>query len=222
MNQITNPRATEILGELGLTLDEQGPKINFYDAENCYIHHTRMPVALTGYALVSPTFARGRFPKTSIVDLVNKRPALDDGEAIALAALCGVHVCGPFWSNGGPFGEHLWDVIDRYDLGALFQRVPKWHTAAGAHYEMRPCGYDWDGDYSEVPEELTQWRSAYKKLPLARQLMAATILHLYNSTPQPWMLRAPKPPHATDAIIALRDGGLLQDWARLVALYPAW
>lgn len=50
-----------------------------------------------------------------------------------------------------------------------------------------------------------------------------TILHLYlQRKDTTWMLRVPKKWHASDAIDALREHGMLHDWAKLVALYPGW
>jgi len=52
----------ELLDRLGLAIGaSQVEIVDFKQAESCYIHHTQVPVALTGYALVSPAFARGRF-----------------------------------------------------------------------------------------------------------------------------------------------------------------
>ena len=65
-----------LLDDLGLAMGvRQVEIIDFKQAEHCYIHHTLTPVAVVGYTLVSPTFARGRFPKWSFIDLIQKRPS---------------------------------------------------------------------------------------------------------------------------------------------------
>jgi hypothetical protein len=69
-----NSEVGRLLDEIGLAIGaSQVELIDFQLASSCYIHHTRVPVALIGYALVSPEFARGRFPKFSFLDLIKKR-----------------------------------------------------------------------------------------------------------------------------------------------------
>ena len=217
----------ELLDELGLAIGtSQVEIIDSRQAESCYIHHARVPVALTGYALVSPALARGRFPGFSFVDLIHKRPSMDEIEVCAFAAICGAEVTPPFWGNPEPFGAHLWHVIGRYGLDPFFERVAERHRYGnhGDHFLMRPRGFDWsDPDQSEIPGALAKWRSDYKKLPPARQLMVATILQLYlQDDDSCWMARVPKKWHASKGIEILKKEGALQDWVRLYALYPGW
>ena len=214
-----------LLDELGLAMGlHQVELIDFKQAEKCYVHHTRVPVAVVGYAIVSSTFAHGRFPKFSFIDLIQKRPSMDEREVCALAAICKVDVKPPFWGNPAPFGAHLWNVIDRYELGAFFERVDRRYGSAGDHYLMRPRGFDWsDPDNPEQPEVLQKWRSNYKKLPAVRQLLVATVLQLYRQgDDRYWMVRVPKKWSAAQGIEILHNQGALADWARLYALYPGW
>lgn len=221
-----NTAVANLLDEMGLAIGaSQVEIIDFRQAESCYVHHTRVPVALAAYALVSPTFARGRFPKLSFLDLIRKCPAMDETESSALAAVCGAEVAPPFWGNPEPFGKHLWDVIARYDLGAFFERVERRYGSVGDHYLMRPRGFDWsDPEQPEIPGALAKWRSDYKALQPVRQLMVATVLQLYRQGDDPyWMVRVPKKWHASEGIAVLHGhGGALVDWARLYALYPGW
>lgn len=219
------PDVAELLDELGLAIGvHQVEIIDFKQAESCYIHHTQVPVALAGYAIVSQAFARGRFPKYSFIDMIQKRPSMDEREACALAAVCGAEVVPPFWGNPEQFGNHLWDIIGHYDLDPFFERVDRRYGSAGDHYLMRPRGFDWtDADQPEIPGVLAKWRSDYKKVPPVQQLMAATVLQLYRQGDDPyWMVRVPKKWHASEGIEILRDQGALSDWARLYALYPGW
>lgn len=215
----------ELLDELGLAIGAlQVEIVDFKQAEACYVHHTRVPVAVAGFAMVSPAFARGRFPKYSFLDLIQKRPSMDETEACALAAVCGAKVSPPFWGNPEPFGNHLWNVIARYQLEPYFERVAKRYGSVGEHYLMRPRGFDWNNpDQPEIPGALAKWRVDYKRLPPARQLMVATILQLYRQGDDPyWMVRVPKKWHASEGVEILHASGALQDWARLYALYPGW
>lgn len=211
----------ELLDDLGLAIGaHQVEIIDFKQAESCYVHHTQMPVAVVGYAYVSPAFAQGRFPKFSFLDLIAKRPSMDERETCALAAICGAEVTPPFWGNPAPFGNHLWAVIERYNLGDFFERLdPKnAYGKGGDHYLMRPRG---SGD-EDAEEILKMWRAEYKKLPEFRQLMVATIIRLYNSNEKRWLVRVPKKWHAAEGITILRERGALADWAKLYALYPGW
>lgn len=220
-----NQEVAELLDELGLAMGpHQVEIIDFKQAESCYIHHTRAPVALTGYALVSPVFARGRFPEFSFLNLIAKRPSMDEREVCTLAAICDAEATPPFWGNPGPFGKQLWDIIDRYELGSFFDRLdPKdAYGSGGDHYLMRPRGSNWEIADADTESTLKKWRADYKKLPVVKQLMVATIIRLYNSNEDRWLVRVPKKWHAAEGIEILHAEGALSDWARLYALYPGW
>jgi hypothetical protein len=216
--------AHRLLDSFGLAIGVHKVEIIDFDlAGHCHIHHTQLPIALVGYALVSPAFARGRFPEFSFIDLIRKRPSMDETEVIALAEVCRIAVQPPFWSNPGPFSDHLWDVIDRYALWPFFVRVDR-HFGAGGHYAMRPRGFDWSlPDQPELVGALAQWRKDYKGIPPAMQLMVATILQLYlQDEDRVWMVRVPKKWHAAEGIEILEHAGFLRDWAKLYVLYPGW
>ena len=220
-----DPTVARLLDALGLALSANHVElVDFHLAETAYIHHTQVPVAAVGYALVSPVFAKGRFPQLSFIDLIRKRPSMDEIEACALAAVCGVAVEPPFWSNPDPFGLHLWAMIERYELGAFFERVDRPYGNRGEHYLMRPRGLDWTAiDNPEIPGALSAWRAEYRQLPPFRQVLVATILQLYlQQDDSIWMVRVPKKWHAAEGVALLKASGALEDWARLVALYPGW
>jgi hypothetical protein len=222
---IPTKEVSELLDQLGLAIGaSQVEIIDFKQAESGYVHHTQTPVALTGYALVSPAFARGRFPKVSFLDLIAKRPSMDDREVCALTAICRAEAAPPFWGNPEPFGRQLWNMIERYNLSDFFERLdPKsGYGSGGEHYLMRPIGSNWRNDEDNVDAELKKWRSDYKKLPEYRMLLVATIIRLYNSDENRWLVRVPKKWHAAEGIEILRNQGALADWARLYALYPGW
>lgn len=214
-----------LLDSLGLAIGAQQVEIiDFKQAEQCYVHHTQTPVAVVGYTLVSPAFAKGRFPKFSFIDLIQKRPSMDEREACALAAICGADVTPPFWGNPRPFGEQVWYIIERYELDAFFERVTKRYGSEGDHFFMRPRGFDWNNPgWPEILDDLKKWRSDYKKLNPVRQLMVATVLQLYRQGDDPyWMVRVPKKWSAAEGIEILHAHGALEDWARLYALYSGW
>lgn len=217
--------SAQLLDSLGLAIGSHGVEIvDFVQAEKGYVHHTRVPIAVAGYAVVSPVFARGRFPKVTFIDLIHKRPSMDELEATALAAVCGVQVVPPFYGNPRPFGDHLWTLISKYDLGAFFERVETRYGSVGDHYLMRPRGFVWsDPDQPEIEGALKQWRGDYKLLSTVRQLMVATILQLYRQGDDPyWMVRVPKKWDAAEGIETLHTNGALGDWGKLMVLYPGW
>ncbi|NHQ86845.1 hypothetical protein HA050_12020 [Iodobacter sp. HSC-16F04] len=215
----------KILDQFGLVIGLGGQTeiVDFYLAGECYVHHSSMPTALAGFTMVSPEFALGRFPKVSFIDFIQKRPAMDEREILAFAAVCGIDVSPPFWSNPEPFAKHLWDVIARHQLDVFFERV-EGDSRLGDHYCMRPRGGNWtDPDQPELPNVLSQWRAEFRLLSLTKQLMVATILQLYRQGPDHyWMVRVPKKWHACEGINELKKSDALGDWARLYALYPGW
>lgn len=77
----------ELLDRLGLAIGaSQVEIVDFKQAESCYIHHTQVPVALTGYALVSPAFARGRFPRLSLE--LRQRTIVGGGRNLPVEVAC--------------------------------------------------------------------------------------------------------------------------------------
>src|SRR6516165_6498381 len=132
-----------LLEALGMELSAGGLLVmtDFAKAESAYIHHSRMPVAVVAMALASPTFARGRFPKLRLVDVVAKAPSMDSIEQRGLATVCGANIDGlPEGSGRAPaFAAHLLDVIARYALNAFLTRVP---DRAVNGIDVRPRGID--------------------------------------------------------------------------------
>jgi hypothetical protein len=90
-------------------------------------------------AVASPVFARGRFPKLRLVDVVAKAPAMDGRQMRALATV-GASVDGlPEGSGRAPaFAAHLLDVIARHELEAFF------HTRARPGREWPRCAPAWN------------------------------------------------------------------------------
>ncbi len=201
------PEVAELLASFGIEIAPGGIVVmaDIAKAEKAHVHHSTEPVAAAAFAVVSPTFAKGRFPKYQLVDLVTKRPSMDEREATALAAVCGATVSPPYWARSEPFAAQLINVIDAHDLWLFYRR-----TEQGEH-GVRPS------------DDVQAWRRGYRELPPARQMMCATIMWLYRGHPdKTWLDRLPWRWLAADAIGELRAAGTLEDWGRLVALYPGW
>lgn len=117
-------KAMALLHQLGV--HEESPGIwafsDVQTASHGYLHHSHKPVALVAYATINPTFAAGRFPDYTLINLVEKMPFLDGIEYTALAFLCGIPV--PIYPSaeqrGEVFGEVAWDIVHQYALGACF------------------------------------------------------------------------------------------------------
>lgn len=210
----------KLLDSLGLSLPAPGrPEIiDFTQAETCHVHHSQVPTATVGYALVSPTFARGRFPKFTFVSMMDKRSAMDEIEVCAVADMCGADVTPRFYGNARPFRDQLFAIIDKYELWGFFERNE--YGQRGTPFEIQPIGSREEAN----SDALKKWRSEFKKLPEVRQMMVLSILGLYNARAcnEHWLWRMPKPWHAADGIQILREHDALVDWAVLFATYPGW
>jgi len=211
------------LEQFGLAIGANGVEIvDFTEVDTCHVHHTQETVVATGYALVSPTIARGKFPNLSFLALVAKRLQMDQIEVSSFAAICGIEALAAQATKEPLFSEHLWKMIEVYDLGAFFENVKE---GGRGHYAMRPRGRDWSQpDWPEIPGAIAQWRKAYKQLPAIKQILVTTIMTLYRGMKdETWMVRVPKQWHAAEAIEILRENeAVFKDWARLYVLYPGW
>jgi hypothetical protein len=217
-----SPTTTRLLAQFGVEMAPGGLLVmaDLNRAERCYVHDAYMPVAAAAFSSISPAFARGRFPGYGLGDLVWTRPSMDTTGAIALAEICGVIIQRPIWKNPEPFSDHLYELMERRCVGRFFFKHPR--PRREGHYAIRPRAYS-IVDESIMPEEMTAWRKDYRALPAPEQMLIASVLWLYRGgNDKTWMARLPKAWHAADALVALRAAGLIEDWAKLVALYPGW
>ncbi|CAA7621091.1 hypothetical protein [Magnetospirillum sp. UT-4] len=210
----------DILAEFGIELQDDG-SLEFTDmslAETAYVHHSRMPVALAAIAAISPAFARGRFPKTRLVDLVAKRPHMDEDEAMALAAIGGAKVEPPFWSNRGPFAAHLAQLCNRHQLWGCFYFEPDQPKRLET---FRPLGY---AEGAQGDRDMQAFKAAIKGMSDLQRMLVATIVTLYRGAAddKTWLGRWSNW-HAAEALPVIRaDDQARADWHQLVALYPGW
>lgn len=184
MNILNNQsvEAITLLRELGV--HKVSPSIwAFTDIETAshgYVHHSRQPVALAAYTAIDTTFAAGRFPGYTLIDLVEKIPCLDGTEYAALAMVC--HMSAPIYPSaeqrGERFGAVAWEIIEQYGLQQCFTRCNP-YGSQGIHYTIRPCGFDHDRS-EPLPEALRAMRSSYRRMTTVQQVMVLTLLHLYS------------------------------------------
>jgi len=216
----------EKLASIGIEIDASGVVL-FSDldrATSCYVHHSSKPTALAAFSMISPVFARGRFPNYTLIELLRKRPSMDEVEILAFQAVCGAALELPEGAGGIKFFTHLVKVIDEHALWDFFALIPNRRRPMEDHHCVRPIGFDFSlPDQPEVPGALSEWRAKYRQLSTLRQILVATVLTLYLTRDDKyWMVRVPKSWHAADAINLLRNESCLSDWARLVGLYPGW
>src|SRR5262249_41934240 len=151
-----------LLESFGIELSAGGLLVmtDFAKAERAYIHHSAVQVAVVAMTVVSPVFARGRFPKLHLVDVAAKAPAMDEGQKHALATVCGASIEGVVEGLGRApaFAAHLLEVIARYDLDAFFMRDPSLSVSG---IDVRPRGVNYRTD--EVDKDaMAEWRRAFK------------------------------------------------------------
>jgi hypothetical protein len=146
MQAKANTRAAEtaaLLETFGMELSAGDLVVmtDFAKAESAYIHHSTVPLAVVAMAVVSPTFARGRFPKLRLVDVVAKVPSMDGREMRALATVCGANIDGLPEGSGRAhaFAAHLVVVIAKHELDAFFLRDPALSING---IDVRPREYD--------------------------------------------------------------------------------
>jgi hypothetical protein len=73
------------------------------------------------------------------------------------------------------------------------------------------------------PEEMARWRADFRAMAPERQMLAATIIWLYQSGPDStWLRRVPCTWRAAEALLYMRDAGCLSVWLRLIGSYPGW
>jgi hypothetical protein len=229
MTNHTNHKALALLRQWGVAPSTFGTWAftDIATARTAYVHHSSVPAALAAYAAIDPIYARGRFPDMTLIDLVHKRPSMDHDELTALAWVCGADEPPKQYANlVMVFGSTVWDIVDHYELGTVFERVPKAEDQH-PHMALRPRGFKWHlPDWPKDEAALRAMRKAYKALEPVPQIMALTVLHLYLQRPDRHYLLGgcPTKIHAADALDTLRaeDPQHLQIWARLVTAYPGW
>lgn len=116
------------------------------------------------------------------------------------------------------FCKHLRAAITDLRLGRLFV----WDEAGEHHRALVPRAYDrTTGAVFEA--EMKQWREDYRALSPERQMVAATIVWLYQYGPDStWLRRVPCTWNAAEALHYLRDAGGLRQWMALVSTCPGW
>jgi hypothetical protein len=116
------------------------------------------------------------------------------------------------------FHSVLLEALQRMRLQRLFSS-----SAAGEHHRSI-CPAAYNERTGEVdPEEMVQWRADFRAMAPEQQMMAATLVWLYQSgSDSTWLRRVPCSWFAMDALHYLRDAGCISLWLQLVATCPGW
>ena len=150
--------------------------------------------------------------------VVVARVGMTDEEAAACPIWALPSISPPFWNRADAFDNHLRDLISRYQLDCLFQ----FYGPGRYHHAIRPSGYDYFED--EVsPEGMERWRADFRSMASESQMIAATIIWLFRGgKDNRWLRRVPCTWSAAEALALLRHEGALDDWSKLMLLYPGW
>jgi hypothetical protein len=221
-------QAKELLFNLGVRPISQGvwEFTDVHIASQGYIHHSTVPAALVAYSAVNATFASGRIPGFTLVDMVDKVPCMDGIELTALAMVCGIPAPA-FQSSdvrAGIFGQAVWQIVETYALEGCFERNEHF-GGNGDHYKLRPRGLDWGGDWKPNPEALKAMRKSYRAMTPLQQVMVLSIMHLYSQGKDDTFLIGGCKTKilAADAMSILRNNGAaLSAWGHLVSHYAGW
>ena len=154
---------------------------------------------------------------TRLDRLVQHLLDLDEDDAMELETLGGVPMA---LGNRSPasFNKALQQVIRQLRLFKLFcpSQEGEFHRSIClAAYNERT------GEHH--PEEMARWRAEFRGMAPEQQMMAATIIWLYQSGPDStWLRRVPCTWRAGEAMQYMRDAGCLSLWLSLIARYPGW
>lgn len=142
---------------------------------------------------------------------------MDEVEATAIEALR-PHPNLLFERNPARFLDILLEVIREHRLYALFSRDPEGEQ----HRCLHPTAYN-RRIGEPFPSEMAQWRAHFRAMAPEQQMMAATVIWMYQAGPDStWLRRVPCTWHAHEALHYLSDAGCLERWLALVARYVPW
>lgn len=116
------------------------------------------------------------------------------------------------------FYSILTETIDLQRLQLLFCH----RENAEYHRRIVPSAYN-ELTGEVYPAEMALWRANFRGMAPERQMIAATIIWLYQSgQDSTWLRRVPCTWSAPEALHYLKDTGCLPQWLRLLAAYPGW
>ena len=127
--------------------------------------------------------------------------------------------------RGNIFGQAVWGVVEAYSLEGCFEHVERAYGSPGRHYNLRPRGFDWDGEEGPLPESLKAMRKNYRAMLPLQQIMTLTIMRLYNQGEDNTYLTGSCPtniPAAEAMDILRRNGPALSAWGYMVTHYAGW
>lgn len=120
--------------------------------------------------------------------------------------------------SAGAFHTVLLEVIRSQRLHRLFDSA----DTGQYHRGITPGAYN-ERTGEIYAEEMAAWRAEFRAMAPEQQMLAATIIWLYQSGPDStWLRRVPCTWSATEALHYMKDAGCLSQWLRLLAAYPGW
>jgi len=174
-------------------------------------------LALITAALHAPPNTLPHFESVRLSNLIFRSLDMDQAEAEVMSALDG-RCATQTERTPERFNGVLLDVLRHQRLWHLYCRS----DAGDHHRSITPCAYNERRGMAH-PEEMARWRADFRAMAPERQMMAATIVWLYQSGPDStWLRRVPCTWSATEALRYLQDAGCLSQWLQLLACFPGW
>ena len=176
---------------------------------------------VNGAAAINEALHRQAHISTSSDDtrldrLVQHLLDLDDDDATELETLGVPAELGS--RSPASFNNVLQQVIRQLQLAKLF--CPS--QEGEFHRSICPAAYN-ERTGEHHPEEMARWRAEFRGMAPEQQMMAATIIWLFQSGPDStWLRRVPCTWRAGEAMQYMSDAGCLSLWLSLVARYPGW
>lgn len=168
-------------------------------------------------SLLGPQESRQRYASLRLDSLVSRCLSMSETEANVLLLLAADQPA-PNAQSPEAFHDTLLDVIRQQKLHVLFSRTERGEF----HRGIIPSAYN-ERTGEVYAQEMARWRADYRDMAPERQMMAATIVWLYQSGPDStWLRRVPCTWLATEALNYMRDAGCMGAWMRLLATYPGW
>lgn len=217
-------QAASQLADVGIAIAPGGIVVleDLYAVEAAKIHRRMLLPAMVGWSVVSPTLAKGAFPKLTMMEAVARRPIMDCPEILALVKVTAAQSLRSAYVDPEEFHRQLEHVLRAYELTRFFQRDRRPGRDTG-YQAIRPAAVDIMLD-KFIDAELKAWRLDFRALPIHRQMMLATVICLYRGEDDDnaWLKGLPKRWHVAEAVSTLKAANALNDWGRLIALYPGW
>ncbi|WP_394781733.1 hypothetical protein [Undibacterium sp.] len=209
---------SSFLGLSGLENSEEGCKLVVSaNLERISKEEPLFGLAIAAGAVCGYTLSDARAREIRLSALISLCLDMDPVEAHWMGVLAG-QCTSENAQSPVAFHSALTDVIRHHRLHHLF--CPG--ESGDHHRSITPSALNKRTGHIHA-EEMALWRENFRAMAPESQMMAATIIWLYQSGPDStWLRRVPCTWTAMEALTYMRDAGCLSQWLRLLATYPGW